>query len=125
MKFEEDDKLKWMSKISYERNGLIGVDVKSHQTKTTIPYLAISNGNDSQDRNCEDIRRAPTIDDIKIPSGGPFVYLSREGFMVTGPTNKFVRNLLRQQSPAEFKTKQMTGKVVNIKDAVYKHTMDI
>ena len=36
MKFEEDDKPKWMSKISYEQNGLFGVDVKSHQAK--LPY---------------------------------------------------------------------------------------
>ena len=57
MEFEEDDKLKWMSRISFERNGLVGVDVKSHQTKSTIPYPATTHGNDSPDNNCEDIRR--------------------------------------------------------------------
>ena len=41
------------------------------------------------------------------------------------PTNKFVRNLLRQQSIDEFKTKNIQGKVASLKDTVYKHTMDI
>ena len=54
-----------MSRISFERNGLVGVDIKSHQTKTTIPYPAITKGNDTQDINCEDIRRLPTMDNIK------------------------------------------------------------
>ena len=68
MKFEEDDKLKLMSRISFERNGLVGVDVNNHQTKSTIPYPAITHGNDTQDRNCEDLRRLPTMGDINIPS---------------------------------------------------------
>ena len=39
---EEDNKLKWMSKISFDKNGLVGVDVKSHQTKSNILYPAIT-----------------------------------------------------------------------------------
>ena len=71
----DDDKPKWMSRIAFEKHCLIGVDVKSHQTKTTIPYPPITLGNDSQDRNCEIARRLPNMADIMIPSGGPFVFL--------------------------------------------------
>ena len=62
MKLNEDDKLKWMNKISFERHGVVGVDVKSHKTNTTIPYPAITKGNDIQDRNCEDVKYWPKID---------------------------------------------------------------
>ena len=117
MKLDEDEKPKWMIKKSFEQHGLIGVDVKSHQTNTTVAYLAITKGNDSQDRNCEDIRHSPTIDDIQIPSGGPFVFLIREGCMVSGATNKFVRGLLRQQSLTELTTKHVNGGVAKLKDA--------
>ena len=97
MKFDEDNKLKWMSKIPFERHGLIGVDVKSHQTKTIISYPTITKGNDIHDRNCEDVKYWPKIADIKIPNGGSLVYPRREGCMVTGPTNNCIRSLLKQR----------------------------
>ena len=79
-----------MSKIAFTKFGLVGVDVKSHETNSALPYPAITTGNDKQDRNCEGARlpRAPSA--IKIPSGGPFAYLCKDGHMVTGPINKFV-----------------------------------
>ena len=67
-----------MSKISFAKFGLVGVDVKSHQTKSTITYPIITIGNDSQDRNCENARRSPTIDVITVPSWDLFTYLRKE-----------------------------------------------
>ena len=40
--FEPDNKLKWMSKISFDQQCLTGVDVKSHPTKTAYPYSVIT-----------------------------------------------------------------------------------
>ena len=37
MALDPDPKLKWMSRISFNQYGLVGVDVKSHQTNTAIP----------------------------------------------------------------------------------------
>ena len=101
MKFDEDDTLKWVSWILFEKQRLISVDVKSPQTKTTIPYLAITEDNAIQDRNCEDVKRWPKIADIKIPRGGSLAYLRLEECMFIGPTNKFVISLLRQHSLEE------------------------
>ena len=92
---DEDNKFKWMSKIAFTKFGLVGVDVKSHQTNSALPYPAITIGNDKQDRNCEDARLLPTPSAIKILSGGPFAYLCKDGNMVIGPINKFVMGVLR------------------------------
>ena len=62
---DEDDKSRWMSKISFVKFGLVGVDVKSHQTNSTIPYPSIIIGTDSQDRNCESAMRYPTIEALR------------------------------------------------------------
>ena len=48
---DEDNKLKWMSKIAFTKFGLLAGDVKSHQTNSALPYPAITIGNDKQDRN--------------------------------------------------------------------------
>ena len=45
--------------------------------------------------------------------------------MVIGPTNKFVRGVLRQQFIDELKTKKVQGKVASLKDTAYKHAMDM
>ena len=60
-----------------------------------------------------------------IPSGGPFVFLCREGRMVIGAINKFVRGLPKQHSFTELTTKKVQGKVAKLKDTIYKHTLDI
>ena len=83
---DEDNKLKWMSKIAFTKFGLVGVDVKSHQKKIALPYPAITTGNDKQDRNCEDARllRAPSA--IKIQSGGLLHICAKMGTWLLGPS---------------------------------------
>ena len=120
MKLNDDDKPKCMSRITFEKHGLIGVDVKSHQKKTTRPLPAITLGNDSQDWNCEIIRRSPDIDDILIQSGKPFAFLTKESRMFPGPTNKVSRGLLRTQLLAKLTTKKTQGRVAKLKDTIYK-----
>ena len=122
-----------MSKIAFTKFGLVGIDVKRHQTNSALPCPAITIGNDKQDRNCEDARLLPTPSAIKIPSGGPFAYLCKDGHMVTGPINKFVRGVLRHQFQFELTTKKVQGKIARLVDSIYiyiyicihKPTMDI
>ena len=42
-----------MSRISFNQFGLVGVDVKSHQPRTAIPYPVITEGNEEQDTYCK------------------------------------------------------------------------
>ena len=77
------------------------------ETNSALPYPIITIGNDKQDRHFEDARLFPTPDVIKIPRGGSFAYLCEEGYMVTGPINKFVTGLVRQQSLSELTTKKV------------------
>ena len=103
--FEPDSKPKWMSNILFDQFGLIGVDVKSHQTNSSYPYPVITEGNDAQDTycNCTNVRHLPA--DILLPSGGPLAFLCKDARMVTAIPNKFTRNLLRRQSVARMTIK--------------------
>ena len=44
MVLDPDPKPKWMSRISFDQHGLVGVDLKSHRTSTAIPYPVITEG---------------------------------------------------------------------------------
>ena len=46
------DDPRWMSRIAFEKDGLVGVDIKSHQDDSAFPYPVIKEGNDAQDLNC-------------------------------------------------------------------------
>ena len=119
---EADDKLKWMSKISFHQFGLIGVDVKSHQVNTAYPHPVITQGNDAQDTYCRTANARPRPPDILLPSGGPFAFLCKDGRMVTAIPNKFTRDLLRRQSIALMSTKRTQGKLAKFKGLIYPHT---
>ena len=115
IKYGDDDKLKWMSKIAFAKFGLVGIDVKSHQTISTLPYPYITIGNDKQDRNCEDAKRFPKIDVIKVSSGGSFAYLCKEGNMVIGPINKFLRGASQTAITVYTYNQTIPGKGCNLK----------
>ena len=68
MVLDPDPKPKRMSRISFDQHGLVGVDVKSHQTSTLIPYPVITAGNEEQDTYCKgaNVRHSPP--DILFPS---------------------------------------------------------
>ena len=76
--FDPDPKLKWMSRISFNQYGLVGVDVKSHQTNTAIPYPVITQGNDEQDSYCKGTNVKHRPPDIFLPSGGPLAFLRND-----------------------------------------------
>ena len=93
MVLDPDPKPKWMSKVSFNQFGVVGVEVKSHQTRTAIPYPVITEGNDKQDAYCKGALVKARPSDILIPSGGPLVFLCKDGRMVTSIPNKFTRSL--------------------------------
>ena len=72
-----------MSRIAFEQDGLVGVDIKSHQEDSAFPYPVIKEGNDAQDLNCSSVITSPKPPDVFLPSGGPFAFLCRDGRMVT------------------------------------------
>ena len=111
-----------MSKKSCNQFGLIGVDVKSHQTNSSYPYPVIIEGNDAQDTycNCTNVRHLPA--DILLPSGGPLAFLCKDRRMVTTIPNKFTRGLLRRQSVARMATKLTQDQLCNFKGRIYSHT---
>ena len=104
-----------MCKIAFDRYGLVGVDMKSHQKGTSYPYPAVTQENDAQDTNCNTARMIYHAEDILILSGGAFAFMCKDGRMVTCAPNKFVRNLLRQRSFAERKTKTTQGQLSALK----------
>ena len=53
---EDPGKNKWYSQIAYHRCGLVGVDIKSHQSGTYIPNAAATHGNEIQDEMCDAAR---------------------------------------------------------------------
>ena len=57
-----------LSELAFQEHGLIGVDVKSHQTTTTIPYPAIVQGNEAQDNYCTSVYRNAQPPDIHLPT---------------------------------------------------------
>ena len=67
----------------------------------------------------------PRLPDIFLPSGGPLVFLCKDGRMVTSIPSKFTRDLLRRQSTALMATKLTQGKLAKLKGLIYPHTLDI
>ena len=122
---DPDPKLKWMSRISFNQYGRVGVDVKSHQTNTEIPYPVVTQGNDEQDSYCKctNVKHRPP--DIFLPSGGPLAFLCKDCRMIITIPHKFTRNLLRHQSSALMATKLTQGKLAKLKGLIYHHTLDI
>ena len=114
-----------MSTNSFDQFGLIGVNVKSHQTNSSHPYPVATEGNDAQDTycNCTNVRHLPA--DILLPSGGPLAFLCKDLRMVTTIPNKFTRDLLRRQSVARIANKLAQGTLANLKGRIYPHTLDI
>ena len=111
-----------MCRIASNEHGFVGLDFKSHQKPNSCPYPAITQGNDEQDRHCDKARTLNTPEDILIPSGGPFVFMCKEGRMITGAPNKLVRELLRQKSFTELKTKTTQGKLSTMNGFIYRAT---
>ena len=101
VKHMHDGKLKWHSKVAFCQWGLVGVDVKSHQVDTNLPHPVIVRGNEEQDAGCAEVRSERRLDDIHIPTGGPFAFFMLDGRMLMAPIREAVGAALRREATAK------------------------
>ena len=50
-----------MSSISFNTFGLVGVDIKSHQVNSEVPFASLVAGNEAQDSGCADVIHQPPL----------------------------------------------------------------
>ena len=111
---QDPSRLVWWCRIPFYKDGIVGVDIKSHQNGANRPYTAISHGNETQDTACNQWYGTPTPPDIKYPSGGLFAFASVQGYLVTGRPLETVRGILREQAHREWAHKPVQGKVARL-----------
>ena len=121
----EADRMRWICRLVYAREVIVGVDIKSHQVGNPCPYPAIVAGNEAQDEACSEARSRAQPPDVHIPSGGHLAFVAVDGRMVTEPIAIAVRRRLRDQADNSWKRREIQGKVVNMCWYVYTKTLDL
>ena len=124
---DPDDPLRSISMcaIAFDRFGLVGVDIKSHQVGPPCPYPVMVEGNEVQDRGCDEARGTDQPHDIFVPTGGFFAYAVVDGRMVTGSSFPFSRKFMRDQADAEWPVRAVQGKVGSIYRRLYTTALDL
>ena len=112
------------SRIAFEHQGIVGLDIKSHQTGPPAPFPILVQGNEVQDQGCEAARGLPLPSNIRVPSGGPFAWYSDQGHMVTSPIREHVRNKLRQESAAAWCQRAVQGLLPRLITEVFRPALD-
>ena len=125
MALTDGDTPRWFSKLAFVKSSMVGVDIRSHQVHTAIPYPVIKEGNEAQDTNCLAVASSPLPSDIRLPCGGPFAFICCGGHMVTRAPHDFVRKLLREQSTREMLSIPTQGRLASLKETIYPHSLDI
>ena len=98
--------------IPYVFDGVVGVDVKSHQnTSPVIPNVAVVSGNHAVDRICDDVRCRSAQNDVHVPTGGLFAFAMLEGRMVTGQVPPVIRSALRDQAAQQWFHRAVQGRL--------------
>ncbi|CAE7343083.1 unnamed protein product [Symbiodinium sp. CCMP2592] len=113
-----------LCRIAFAEHGLVGIDVKSHQTDSPIPNSFIVQGNESQDTQCGEACNLPCPADVWWPSGGPAFQLSFEGKAISNPSRAFFRRLLRTEAVAKWKQRTVQGKLASV-SGVFRPGLDI
>ena len=114
-----DGKMRRMSSISFNTFGLVGVDIKSHQVNSEIPFASLVAGNEAQDSGCADVIHQPAPVNLCFPTGGMFCFLSYKGSMVVDPRRVVIRNARRAQAQAQWSQRQVQGKVASFPQQVF------
>ncbi|CAE7257788.1 unnamed protein product, partial [Symbiodinium necroappetens] len=117
---DADSRNKWYSRIAFSRFGLVGVDIKSHQTHTALPHPVLAQGNQQQDEGCAVARTLPRPSDIRKPAGGPFVYLVCQGHSVTSPVRDFLRKAMRKEALTKWASKPVQGLIAHVGQELFK-----
>ena len=112
------------SRIAFQHQGVVGLDIKSHQSGPPAPFPILVQGNEVQDQGCDAARRLPLPGNIRVPSGGPFAWYSDEGHMVTSPIRVHVRNKLRQASAEAWGQRAVQGQMPRLITEVFRPALD-
>ena len=117
-------KLKCHSRIAFEAIGLVGLDFKSHQAGTPVPFPNLVQGNVVQDQGCDAARLSTSPADVRMPSGGPFAWFSDQGYMVTSPIREHVRHKLRSSCLHDWSSRPVQGLLPRLAHEVHQPTLD-
>ena len=113
-----------LSRIAYESDGVVGLDIKSHQTDSTSPFPAAVHGNEVQDKGCLEARSLPLPADVRVPTAGLFAWVSDDGRMVTGPIRSHIRTKLRESSKHAWCSRAVQGLVPRLEDEIFLPALD-
>ena len=117
-------KLKCHSRIAFEAIGLVGLDIKSHQSGSPVPFPNLVQGNVVQDQGCDAARLSTSPADVRMPSGGPFAWFSDQGYMVTSPIREHVRHKLRSSCLHDWCSRPVQGLLPRLAHEVHQPTLD-
>ena len=115
--------LKIQSVVIRASTGIIGVDIKSHQEtqgwcdpdgKGAKPSPTIWAANRAADNGCDEAREQPIPRDVRVPTGGPFVFYMSEGRMWTTGTSTTIRKLVCKQARSEWAERPVQGKLATM-----------
>lgn len=121
----ESAQRQWLSQLAYAKEGMVGVDVKSHQEGPPCPYPTIVAGNEAQDKACDEARSLPRPPDVHLPTGGLFAFAILDGRMVTEPIVAAVRKVLRDQADVAWRRWEVQGKLAGLGGLVYTAVLDM
>ena len=117
-------KLKCHSRIAFEAIGLVGLDIKSHQSGSPLPFPNLVQGNVVQDQGCDAARLSTSPADVRMPSGGPFAWFSDQGYMATSPIREHVRHKLRSSCLHDWCSRPVQGLLPRLAHEVHQPTLD-
>ena len=117
-------KLRSFASISYTGSGVVGVDIRSHQSESSLPFPVLVSGNKAQDAGCSAALALPVPPDVLIPSGGTFAWFSADARMVTSPIRTHVRSTLRMQSTEAWSKRAVQGLIPHLSQHLFLPALD-
>ena len=112
------------SRIAFAEDGVVGVDIRSHQTNTSLPFPVLTQGNEAQDAGCSAQSRSAAPPDIRVPTAGTFAWIGLDGRMVTGPIRQCVRQVQRGQSEAAWSERPVQGLLPRVANQIFTPSLD-
>ena len=104
----------------------VGLDIGSHQEgDLPIPCGALVQGSSAQDRLCDEVRQAPRLPDVVVPTGGTFAAFLVEGRLVTQRIAAAVRNMLQETAELEWSRRPVQGRAASIKGLLFTRCLDL
>ena len=112
------------SRIAFAEDGVVGVDIRSHQADTSLPFPVLTQDNEAQDAGCSAQSRSTAPPDVRLPTGGSFAWVDLDGRMVTGPIRQCVRQVQRGQSEAAWSERLVQGLLPRVANHIFAPSLD-